>query len=138
MTKYEVTDAMLEVAIEAWFRVVKGAGSNFLNGTPNPPVPLENLHDAMQAAITAAIEASGLVEENARLREGLNAKPWPPTDAELREMLAKIVSVWWSESSYQRIMTRDLSPFDIKGMYAVRDVLAPYVARAALNKEPTP
>jgi hypothetical protein len=64
----QITPAMFEAAIEAWFRIVKGAESNFLNGTPNPPVPPENLHDAMQAAITAAIEASGLVEENARLR----------------------------------------------------------------------
>jgi hypothetical protein len=62
MTKFEISDAMFEAAIEAWFRVVKGAESNFLNGTPNPPVPPENLHDAMRAAITAAIEASGILE----------------------------------------------------------------------------
>jgi hypothetical protein len=60
----QITPAMFEAAIEAWFRVVKGAESNFLNGTPNPPVPPENLHDAMRAAITAAIDASGLVEAN--------------------------------------------------------------------------
>jgi hypothetical protein len=58
----QITPAMFEAAIEAWFRVVKGAESNFLNGTPNPPVPPENLHDAMRAAITAAIEASGLLD----------------------------------------------------------------------------
>ncbi len=50
-----ITPAMFEAAIEAWFRVVKGAESNFLNGTPNPPVPPENLHDALMAALEAAL-----------------------------------------------------------------------------------
>ncbi len=88
MTKPTVTDAMVEAAIEAWFRVVKGAESNFLNGTPNPPVPPENLHDAMRAAITAAIEASGVLEENARLRDAiLDIKQnWD----------------WWDEDRYDR------------------------------------
>jgi hypothetical protein len=64
MTKFEVTDAMLESAIAAWFAVVEGIDPRTCEGVPVPP---ENLHDAMRAAITAAIEASGL-EENARLR----------------------------------------------------------------------
>jgi hypothetical protein len=53
MTKYEVTEQMVEAAKHAYF-----------NPWPEPR--------PMRAAITAAIEASGLVEENARLREGLD------------------------------------------------------------------
>jgi hypothetical protein len=49
MTKPTVTDAMVSVAKHAYF-----------NPWPEPR--------PMRAAITAAIEASGLVEENARLR----------------------------------------------------------------------
>lgn len=76
-----------------------------------------------------------LEAENARLRKALAAKPWPPTDAELREMLAAIVGAWWSPSTAQTIRTaRQLKPEDVKGLYAVRDALAPYVARAALNQ----
>ena len=51
-----VTPAMFEAAIEAWFCVVKGAESNFLNGVPNPPIPPENLHDALLAALEAALD----------------------------------------------------------------------------------
>lgn len=77
-----------------------------------------------------AIEA-----ENARLREALKAKPWPPTDDELREMLAQIVGAWWSQSSAHMIRNQRLRIEDIKAMYAVRDALAPFVARAAINGE---
>jgi hypothetical protein len=59
MTKFEVTDAMLESAIAAWFAVVEGIDPRTCEGVPVPP---ENLHDAMRAAITAAIEASGLLD----------------------------------------------------------------------------
>ena len=51
-----VTPTMFEAAIEAWFRVVEGAESNFLNGAPNPPIPPENLHDALMAALEAALD----------------------------------------------------------------------------------
>lgn len=68
-----------------------------------------------------------------RLRELLAAKPWPPSDAELREMLAVIVGAWWSQSTASEIRKGRLGVTDIKGMYAIRDVLAPYVARAALQ-----
>lgn len=50
-----VTPEMFEAAIEAWFRVVKGAETSFINGTPNPPIPPENLHDALMAALEAAL-----------------------------------------------------------------------------------
>ncbi len=69
MTKFEVTDAMLESAIAAWFAVVEGIDPRTCEGVPVPP---ENLHDAMRAAITAAFEASGLVERIAELEERLN------------------------------------------------------------------
>lgn len=85
MTKPTVTDAMLESAIAAWFAVVEGIDPRTCEGVPVPP---ENLHDAMRAAITAAIEASGLVEENARLRAAiLDIKQnWD----------------WWDEDRYDR------------------------------------
>jgi hypothetical protein len=56
MTKFEVTDEMVEAAIKA-----------------DRQAHMEDcVHsDCLHAAITAAIEASGLVEENARLRIGL-------------------------------------------------------------------
>jgi hypothetical protein len=54
--KYEVTDAIVEAA----WKIYAAA-------------PVENgWKAAMRAAIEAAINASGLVEENARLREALN------------------------------------------------------------------
>ena len=86
----------------------------------------------------AADRIEQLEAEVERLREALQAKPWPPTDAELREMLAQIVGAWWSESSANSIRTaKNLRQEDIKGMYAVRDALAPYIARAALEgKQP--
>jgi hypothetical protein len=68
MTKFEVTDAMLESAIAAWFAVVEGIDPRTCEGVPVPP---ENLHDAMRAAITAALEASGLVERIAELETAL-------------------------------------------------------------------
>jgi hypothetical protein len=52
MTKFEVSDAMVEAAKHAYF-----------NPWPEPR--------PMRAAITAAIEASGILEENARLRGGI-------------------------------------------------------------------
>jgi hypothetical protein len=57
MTKFEVTEQMVDEAEDAY---------NRLSG--DEPICYR---DAMRAAITAAIEASGLVEENARLREAL-------------------------------------------------------------------
>ena len=50
----KVTPEMLEAAIEAWFRVVKGIDPRFCAGIPLPP---ENLHEAMKAALTAALGA---------------------------------------------------------------------------------
>jgi hypothetical protein len=59
----QITPAMFEAAIEAWFRVVKGAQSNFLNGAPNPPIPPENLHDALTAALQAVFACQGNTHE---------------------------------------------------------------------------
>lgn len=91
-------------------------------------------------ASTAALEAelAKVRAENARLREALKSKPWPPSDADLREMLAHIVGAWWSNATAHAIRTkRALNPEDIRGMYAVRDALAPFIARASLQ-EPKP
>lgn len=90
---------------------------------------------ASDAEITRLTEALRAAEAQVKgLREALESKPWPPTDADLREMLALIVGAWWSESSANRLRTaRVLNAEDIKGMYAVRDALAPYIARAALK-----
>ncbi len=59
MTKFEVTDEMLGDAIRAYNRAYCTKDQVW--------------DDAMRAAITAAIEASGLVEENARLRKSFSA-----------------------------------------------------------------
>ena len=59
--KYEVTDAMVEAASKAQTM------TNIFSPVRRDAVRRK----AMRAAITAAIEASGLVEENARLREAL-------------------------------------------------------------------
>ena len=68
-----------------------------------------------------------------RLRVALAAKPWPPTDVELKEMFATVVDAWWGKSGGNTIRSRSrLDPEHLKGMYALRDVLAPYVARTAL------
>jgi hypothetical protein len=56
--KFEVTDAMVEAA--------KTARNLYLDETPAEELVRMG---AMRAAITAAIKASGLVEENARLRK---------------------------------------------------------------------
>lgn len=86
------------------------------------------------ATQSLAADLANAEAEIVRLRAALAAKPWPPADAELREMLAGIVGAWWSPSTAHTIRTaRQLKTEDIKGMYAVRDALAPYVARAALN-----
>ena len=99
-------------------------------------------NDQTNAALIAAaptLAAALLAERKARevevakLKEAMAAKEWPPSNAELREMLAVIVGAWWSESSAWRLRTRQLNPEDIKGMYAIRDVLAPYIARQALK-----
>ena len=55
MTKPTVTEKALSKALDAYNRVNTTEGMS--------------QEDAMRAAITAAIEASGLVEENARLRD---------------------------------------------------------------------
>ena len=54
----EARASQLEAAIEAWFRVVRGAESNFLNGTPTPPIAPTNLHYALIAALEAAMGES--------------------------------------------------------------------------------
>jgi hypothetical protein len=56
---FEVTDAMVSAAIKA--QASFEAKSLIAAGGWRP-------NDAMRAAITAAIEASGILEENARLR----------------------------------------------------------------------
>ena len=41
-----------EAAVEAWFKVVEGIDPRTCDGVPVPP---ENLHDALKAAILAAM-----------------------------------------------------------------------------------
>ncbi len=74
MTKPTVTEKALSKALNAYNRVNTTEGMS--------------QEDAMRAAITAAIEASGLVEENARLRAAiLDIKQnWD----------------WWDEDRYDR------------------------------------
>jgi hypothetical protein len=84
-----VTDAMVEAAKHAYF-----------NPWPEPR--------PMRAAITAAIEASGILEENARLRMTIADARLIAVDAQLR-------------ATYQRTALERIS-----------DLL-----RQALNKEPT-
>ena len=74
MTKFEVSDAMVDEAEDAY---------NRLSG--DEPICYR---DAMRAAITAAFEASGILEENARLRAAiLDIKQnWD----------------WWDEDRYDR------------------------------------
>ena len=86
----------------------------------------------------AATMLRDLMAENERVWEGLRANPWPPSDADLREILATIVGAWWSESTANnnRDPNRRLSVQDIRGVYAVRDALAPYIARATLGEQP--
>jgi hypothetical protein len=55
MTKFEVTDAMVEDAVKQYVALMPFK--------VDPPT-----YKAMRAAITAAIEASGLVEENTKLK----------------------------------------------------------------------
>lgn len=48
-----ITPAMFEAAIEAWFKVVEAIDSRTCYGVPVPP---ENLHDALIAALEAALD----------------------------------------------------------------------------------
>ncbi len=75
MSKFEVTDAMVEAAHLVVDTMVRhGSDMNF------------DADDAMRAAITAAIEASGILEENARLRA---------ENRELRIFATDIVNKRW-------------------------------------------
>ena len=68
---FEINDAMVSAAV--W------AHQNAPTRVGHPFVP-------MRAAITAAIEASGLVDENARLREALvqiAKRDWYPVPSEI-------------------------------------------------------
>jgi hypothetical protein len=56
-TKFEITDTMVEAGCRAFVCHPHSTPGNWMQKQP------------MRAAITAALEASGLVEENARLRE---------------------------------------------------------------------
>lgn len=102
---------------------------------------MAGVYDAVPASRIQAFtlhretSTSSLSAEVERLREALAAKPWPPSDDELRVMLGQIVGAWWSKATGQDLIEGKvrLSPQDIKGMYAVRDALAPYVAKAATN-----
>lgn len=113
--------------------------ANMLRGSIAKPSVEQIVHlygaDVLVAALPQADRLRAIEAENARLREALKAKPWPPTDDELREMLAQFVGAWWSQSSAHMIRNQRLRIEDIKAMYAVRDALAPFVARAALNGE---
>jgi hypothetical protein len=60
MTKFEVTDAMLDAAEQAYDTIAAIEHDAWCYTAPT------------RAAISAAFEASGLVEENARLREALD------------------------------------------------------------------
>jgi len=57
MTKFEISDAMLDAAEQAYDTIAAIEHDAWCYTAPT------------RAAITAAIEASGLVEENARLRD---------------------------------------------------------------------
>lgn len=59
MTKFEVTKAMQQAAERAYDAKASSQFQDYCYSGP------------MRAAITAAFEASGLVEENARLREAV-------------------------------------------------------------------
>jgi hypothetical protein len=76
MTKFEVTDAMLDAAEQAYDTIAAIEHDAWCYTAPT------------RAAITAAIEASGLVEENARLREAIFdiKQNWD----------------WWDEDRYDR------------------------------------
>ena len=69
MTKFEVTNEMVEVSVKAYFEA-----------------DVDHQNQAMRVAITAAIETSGLVEENARLRS---------ENRELRIFATDIVNKRW-------------------------------------------
>lgn len=85
--------------------------------------------------VTAMSEELEAVKAGAeRLAEALGAKPWPPSEADLREMLAAVIEAWWSPSSANLLRQGKTTREDIKGMYAIRDALAPYVSRAALEE----
>ncbi|MFY7925852.1 MAG: hypothetical protein ACOVN5_08570 [Aquidulcibacter sp.] len=74
MTKFEVTDAMLNAAEQAYDTIAAIEHDAWCYTAPT------------RAAITAAIEASGLVEENARLRA---------ENRELRIFATDIVNKRW-------------------------------------------
>jgi hypothetical protein len=61
MIKFEITDAMLDAAEQAYDTIAAIEHDAWCYTAPT------------RAAITAAIEASGLVEENARLRKSFSA-----------------------------------------------------------------
>lgn len=93
------------------------------------PISMWNTRADLHAA-----EIARLTEENARLREALEAKPWPPSDVELREMLATIVGAWWSEATAKAIRDGRINREDAKAMHAIRQCLAPFIASAALQE----
>ncbi len=74
MSKFEVTDAMVDAANDVFVKL-------YFTGN-------KTMNDAMRAAISAAFEASGILEENARLRAAiLDIKQnWD----------------WWDEDRYDR------------------------------------
>ena len=82
--------------------------------------------DAENQRLRAEVEA---------LREALAVKAWPPSDTELQDMLASIVEVWWSPSSANLLRQGRRTREDVKAMYALRGVIAPYVA-ALTRKAP--
>jgi|688.fasta_scaffold477182_2 hypothetical protein len=113
MTKFEVTDAMVEAAhlvVDTMAR--HGSDMNF------------DADDAMRAAITAAIEASGLVEENIKLRSAL--KPFIFA-------LARVDPSRLDSDTRFEIRWRSRHGYTAESAFSLQDLIN---ARAAINKEP--
>lgn len=94
--------------------------------------------DRKEAADTITALSAERDAKDARIAElegALKAKPWPPSDSELADLLASVVEAWWSPSTANLIRAGKRTTNDIKGMYALRDALAPYIARAALKEK---
>lgn len=92
------------------------------------------LRNSVPAIIAMSEELEAVKAKAERLAEAVGAKPWPPSEADLREMLAAVIEAWWSPSSANLLRQGKTTREDIKGMYAIRDALAPYVSRAALEE----
>lgn len=109
MTKFEVSDAMVEAAIKA-----------------DRQAHMEDcMHsDCLRAAITAAIKASGLVKENIELRSAL--KPFIFA-------LARVDPSRLDSDTRFQIRWRSRHGYTAESAFSLQDLIN---ARTALNKEP--